>query len=228
MKQSGYSVTRVASQVWAVKDEISSEVAIAYLICGTKKVLLFDTNIGTAKISEVIEKITSLPVTVVLSHSHYDHIGGAHEFDEVWGWPSAVMKKIKTKGVSTEEVLYYGGQSFLDSVGQDSWSVEPLNNLKSLNAGAYFDLGGIKLQVIHSPGHSPDSICLYEKSKGWLFSGDTLYRGPIYLDFPESNIKLYKKTLKKLSGLNLKILFPGHNTTPEKPELLARTAEQYK
>ncbi len=65
--------------------------------------------------------------------------------------------------------------------------------------------------IIKTPGHSPDSICLHEKKLGFLFSGDTLYPGPIYLQLPESDFSSYKKSLKKLSRLKIKKIFPSHN-----------------
>lgn len=70
-----------------------------------------------------------------------------------------------------------------------------------------------QFKVINTPGHSPDSVCLYEENLGYLFSGDTLYNGPIYLHLPESNIEDYKETINSLLSLpKITRVFPSHNS----------------
>lgn len=113
-----------------------------------------------------------------------------------------VVKKITNNPISVINTHahfdHIGGNKLFDNIID-------ANRTKKINLFPYV------LDIIKTPGHSPDSICLYEKNKKWLFSGDTLYPAPIYLHLPESNISEYKNSLKKLNKYEILHIYPAHN-----------------
>ena len=92
------------------------------------------------------------------------------------------------------------------------------------------DLGGRSLEVIHTPGHSPGSICLWERPRGLLFTGDTIYKGPIYAQLPQSDFGAYRHSLERLSSLvpQARSLFPAHGDTPIEPSFILDLAEGFR
>jgi len=83
-----FKVYSVGENVLAIVEPYNFEEAISYLILGKNKALLFDTGIGVDSISLVVKQLTKLPIIVINSHSHYDHIGGNYEFNNIFGKPS--------------------------------------------------------------------------------------------------------------------------------------------
>jgi glyoxylase-like metal-dependent hydrolase (beta-lactamase superfamily II) len=87
-----------------------------------------------------------------------------------------------------------------------------------LHDGAEIDLGGCKLRVIHSPGHSSGSICLYEPDQQLLFTGDTLFANGILGGiFPSGSISDYALTLRRLSNFRVQEFYPGHGRVSQTP-----------
>ncbi|MGB5577231.1 MAG: hypothetical protein WBM88_07470, partial [Woeseiaceae bacterium] len=74
------------------------------------------------------------------------------------------------------------------------------------------------------PGHTDDSIALLDRDRGYLWSGDSFYEGPIWLFFPETDLVAYQQSVAKLASLvpDLKAIFPAHNTPRADPALLTR------
>jgi glyoxylase-like metal-dependent hydrolase (beta-lactamase superfamily II) len=92
--------------------------------------------------------------------------------------------------------------------------------------GDVIDLGGRKLEVLATPGHTPDSVSLLDRANGLLFTGDMFYAGPIYLYVPESDVPAYKKSVARYASLapKLKLVLPAHNFPAEKPGMLIKLA----
>lgn len=209
-------VSHCTEMVWCVQDTATSEKSNSYLVVGSERALLFDAGTGLVDMLSVVRQITHLPTTVVLSHWHHDHVGGAHSFDDIYAWDTPRTRQLKTSGISSEAIVGLSGQEYADECGP----VPPLPKLKLLTKVMSFDLGECNLELVHTPGHTQDSICLYEQSKGWLFTGDTVYPGPLYLSLPDSDRNQYKESLKKLQALKPRWVFPGHNTTIESSQVI--------
>lgn len=108
--------------------------------------------------------------------------------------------------ISLNPVAVINTHSHFDHIGGNKYFKNFINK-----KSAKIEIKPFVFQILKTPGHSPDSICLFEKNRGWLFSGDTLYPAPIYLHLKESNLKDYKKSLKKLLKLKISRIFPGHD-----------------
>ena len=94
----------------------------------------------------------------------------------------------------------------------ETYSIPPFNYTK-LSDGQIINIKPFRFVVIHTPGHTPDSICLYETTNKLLLTGDTIYDGPIYLHLKESNADDYTKSIIKIKKYKKVIdVLPGHNS----------------
>jgi glyoxylase-like metal-dependent hydrolase (beta-lactamase superfamily II) len=93
-----------------------------------------------------------------------------------------------------------------------------------LQDGERVNLGGRELEVIFAPGHTPDSVVLFDRKNGLLFTGDTFYPGPIYLFVPETDFAAYVRSVARLAALEpqVKLLLPAHNVPAAAPFYLKR------
>ena len=140
---------------------------------------------------------------ILLTHSHFDHASAAGFF-----------KEIAKIAIHEEEVKLMRMQSFAPIFGFRFKLFDPDIILKG---GERFDLGETKLEVIHTPGHSPGSICLYEAKKKWLFSGDTVFAYGAFgrYDLPGGDLKKLVESIELLSKLDVENLYPGHEDVVE-------------
>jgi glyoxylase-like metal-dependent hydrolase (beta-lactamase superfamily II) len=93
-----------------------------------------------------------------------------------------------------------------------------------LHDGDHIDLGDRWLEVIATPGHTPDAICLLDQANGLLFTGDTYYPAPIWLFRPETDLDAYQRSIRRLASLapEVKLVLGAHNVPVASPAVLAR------
>jgi len=140
---------------------------------------------------------------VFLTHSHYDHASAAGFF-----------KGIAKIAIHEDELNLMKMQSFASVFGL---RFKPFDPDIVLKGGEKFELGETVLEVIHTPGHSPGSVCFYEPNKKWLFSGDTVFAYGSFgrYDLPGGNALELLKSLEMLSKLDVENLYPGHEDVVE-------------
>ena len=78
------TIQQLDKDTWALSEPRHWEETHAYLLAGTKQALLIDTGLGVCDLFSAVRSLTSLPVTVALTHAHWDHIGGCNEFPAPW------------------------------------------------------------------------------------------------------------------------------------------------
>ena len=81
----------------------------------------------------------------------------------------------------------------------------------TLHNDEWLDLGGRKIQVIHTPGHSPGHCCFYEPGRNYLYSGDLIYKGCLYAFYPTTDPVLFYKSVKLIQGYKIEKVLPGHH-----------------
>lgn len=217
-KINGFTLQLVAKNVWAI-DEFGID--IMYLILGEKKALLFDTGMGIGDIKAVVREITKLPLFVVNSHHHYDHVGGNGRFKKVFTHKIAIPvieeqnnpEYRRTFLLSQEERTEYNHEASLREYLSENMEFE----IEGIEEGHTFDLGDRKLEVLFTPGHTKDSICLLDRKNKILFSADTIVSTPtLMLDSFSDTMGRYLQSLEKLKKhkAEYELIFPGHYIRP--------------
>jgi glyoxylase-like metal-dependent hydrolase (beta-lactamase superfamily II) len=225
-----FEVYRIRPGVFAIYEPKQFEEVISYLILGEKRAVLFDTGLGVGKISAVVIKLTSLPITVINSHTHFDHVGGNVEFKEIWNRDLPYTRR----NMRGERNIYSRDALAADrlcgplpaGVSAASYRIHAWKSARVLRNDERLDLGGRELEVIFTPGHTPDSLALLDPKNGLLFTGDTFYPGPIYLFVPETDFAAYTRSVGRLAALEprIKLLLPAHNVPVADPIYLKRLA----
>ncbi len=193
--QDWYTVLRLPQNIFAICEPRHFQEVISFLIPGDTRALLVDTGMGLHPIRPVVEKLTELPVTVVNTHSHFDHVGSNGEFPFVWAWETADSRRRSTQGWTPPP----GDENFVPAVFLDTPPThyrQPPYTMRPLTDGQRFDLGGRVWEVRHTPGHSDDSIVLFCREERLLCTGDTLYPGTLYA---QQTPEIYENTLSALS-----------------------------
>ena len=228
--ESWFEIYRIRPGVFAIYEPKQFEEVISYLILGEKRVLLFDTGLGVGKISAVVTRLTRLPVTVVNSHTHFDHVGGNAEFRDIWNRDLLYTRRnmrgqpnVYSRDALAPERLC--GPLPPGTVAK-SYSIRPWKSTHWLRDHERIDLGGRVVEVIFTPGHTPDSVALLDRRNGLLFTGDSFYPGPIYLFVPETDFAAYTRSVARLAALEpqIKLLLPAHNVPVVEPVFLKRLA----
>jgi glyoxylase-like metal-dependent hydrolase (beta-lactamase superfamily II) len=222
-----FEIYKPAPGVFAIYEPHQAEETIGYLIAGKKRALLFDTGMGISDIKKVTEELTKLPIVVLNSHTHDDHVGGNWQFDTVYGMDSDFTRK-NAQGSREDAQAEITPDQICGTLpkGFDAktYSTRPWKTSAYMHDGDKFDLGGRTLEVIATPGHTPDAISLIDRANGLLFTGDTYYPAPIWLFRPETDLNAYAASIRRLAALapKVKIVLGAHNIPVASPTVLAR------
>ncbi|MDD7967529.1 MBL fold metallo-hydrolase [Actinomycetospora lemnae] len=214
----------VTRDVWLVAEpgHVNS-----WLVAGRDRAVLVDSGLGIAPVRPVVAALTERPVDVVHTHAHLDHVGGDAEFDRVAIHPAGVAE-LRAGADPAERRRYLAharrllaaaeayralDRDFFHLLSGDSdprplppdvdttWDPCPGPEPDLLHDGDVVDLGGRTLRVLHTPGHTPDSVCFLDEHAGLLFAGDTVNTGPIYAQAPESDLTAFAASTARLAEL---------------------------
>jgi glyoxylase-like metal-dependent hydrolase (beta-lactamase superfamily II) len=229
-----------------------------FLIEGETSAILFDTGLGILDIRELVEGVTSKPVLAVNSHYHFDHTGGNRYFDGfaiqriggplvsqpppeglAEGYMAYTARLLQAWGPYREaDDLYFHlltAERMVRPLPQGfdpaSYRIVPTIPTRLLDEGDVLDLGGRRLQVLHTPGHAPDCICLWDEANGLLFGGDTINTGPIYAQLEDSNLGDFERSTARLAAMAdaVRRVFVCHfGRMDEPPSFLREVAEGFK
>ncbi|TIX37532.1 MAG: MBL fold metallo-hydrolase, partial [Mesorhizobium sp.] len=180
---------------------------------GRDRDLLFDTGLGHFSLRYHVPLVTERKLTCVASHTHFDHIGCHHEFPDRCVHPAEAEILADPRNEWTVADRYATDEMF-DGMPQ-GWDTKRYRILPApagrlLEQGDIVDLGDRAFEVIHTPGHSPGGIALYENRTGILFSGDIVYDGPLIDDVYHSDIDDYVETLLRMRDLGVSVVHGGH------------------
>jgi glyoxylase-like metal-dependent hydrolase (beta-lactamase superfamily II) len=221
-----FEVYKVQDSIYAIYEPYQWQEVISYLIIGKDFALLFDTGNGIGNIKEVVESITPLPIRVLNSHSHIDHVGGNAGFDFIYGMDTEFTRGRKIgrthERVADEVSPAALCKSLPDGIKAEEHHIRAYEIDEFVGEGYVIDMGSRTLEVISIPGHTPDAIGLLDEHNGLLWTGDTFYKGPIWLFAAETDLAAYKNSISRLAALSasLRHLLPAHNTPLAEPHLL--------
>jgi glyoxylase-like metal-dependent hydrolase (beta-lactamase superfamily II) len=225
-----FEVYRIRAGVFAIYEPHQVEEVISYLILGKQKTLLFDTGMGIGNIRKVVEELTLLPVSVLNSHTHNDHVGDNWRFEDIYGMDTD-FTRANEKGSREDAQAEIVPEAICGRLptgfNRPEYATRPFHIGHWLHDGDVIDLGGRTLKIIATPGHTPDSIALLDADNGLLFTGDSFYPGPIYLYRPETDLDAYVASMMKLAALQyrLQLLLPSHNVPVADPAYLAKVVD---
>ncbi len=225
-----YTVEQLDEATFVISEYGHWEQTHCYLLIGHDRALLIDTGLGVGNIRRQVERLTDKPMTAVATHVHWDHIGGhkffpdfyAHEGEKEWlsgsfPLPIQAVKKMVADRCELPEDFDLSRYEIFQ--GQPScW----------LNDGDIIDLGGRTLKVLHTPGHSPGHLCFWEAEKGYLFSGDLVYQGTLFANYPSTDPGDYLRSLEKVSRLPAKRVLPGHYSLDIDPKILMQMCSAFR
>ena len=181
---------------------------------GRDRDLLVDSGMGVVNLREHIELLCEKTVLAVASHTHFDHIGAHHEFVHrlVHSQESALMRE-PTRAATLADP-YVTDEIFTalppEPYTSTAYVVQAAPATQHIEDGDVLDLGSRHFEVIHTPGHSPGGIALWEAATGILFSGDIVYDGPLIDDAYHSNVPDYVRSMKRLYDVPVRIVHGGH------------------
>ena len=146
-----FAIETIAPGVYAIGEPRFHQINWNYLIEGEERALLFDTGPGVRDISVVVAALTSKPLTVLPSHMHFDHTGNLHRFANV-----ALADLPVLRNCMRGEILHASDDLFRGFREGMVW--KPVRIAEWWPIGRRIDLGGRVLELLHTPGHSPDSV----------------------------------------------------------------------
>jgi glyoxylase-like metal-dependent hydrolase (beta-lactamase superfamily II) len=211
-----FEVYKVAPDTFAIYEPHQSEETISYLILGKDKALLFDTGMGISDIRKVVRELTKLPVIVLNSHTHNDHVGGNWQFDTIYSMDTDFSRQNAKGSAADAQAEIAQGEicgELPKGFDAKSYRTKPWTISRYIHDGDKLELGGRSIEIISTPGHTPDAICLYDAANRLLFTGDTYYPATIWLYRPETDLKLYEASISRLEyqPRNIQTLLGAHN-----------------
>jgi len=218
-----YNITPLDPRTWAIEEKTPASQALCYLLCGEDAALLIDTGMPFGNMKKVVGKLTDLPIAVVNTHAHVDHIGSNHRFEDIW-----YHEDDKPVFALHTDPAYIGGELAGYALPQKMAKLlapfvkllltpKAAGDYRYMRDGHVFHLGGRDIEVVHAPGHTPGCICLLDREARLIFTGDTLCEWGILLDLagscaPETYLASVRR-IKELSPAFDQIL-PGHHGWP--------------
>lgn len=181
---------------------------------GRDQDMLVDSGMGAVSLREQVPLVTERPLEAVASHTHFDHIGAHHEFPRrsVHRAEAAILASPE-RGATLADP--YVTDAIFDRLPPEpylsaTYGVAAAPATRILEDGDVVDLGDRRFEVIHTPGHSPGGIALYEHATGILFSGDIVYDGPLIEDTYHADAADYLRSMERLLRLPVRVVHGGH------------------
>ena len=178
----------------------------SYLVSFGKDAFIIDPGFPKESV-ELAEYILEKGLTlkyIIATHGHFDHVLGIKSLRERLGYKPEFLIHVNDVELLSKAGDYL--KRFFDIY------LEPVKPDKFLFGGESLYIDEYRMEIIHTPGHTLGSICIYIPDKGVLFTGDTIFKGTIgRLDLPESNPDLFRKSVDRLARLPMETrIYPGH------------------
>ena len=207
-----FSIDKVDHTTFIISEYRHWEETHCYLLIGRDKALLIDTGLGICNIRDAVAQLTKLPVAAVATHIHWDHIGGhwhfpefyAHAAELPWLQGAFPLTMEQLRGMVTDRCDLPEGY---DVSHYRFFQGTPARLLQDNDR---IDIGSRVLQVFHTPGHSPGHMCFYEPARGWLFTGDLIYKDTLFAYYPSTDPEAYLHSVERVAALPVSRIFPAH------------------
>lgn len=223
-----FDVVKISEYLFAISEPRHYEHTVMYLLIGSNRAVLIDTGCGIGNLRRVVEQLTVLPVTLVNTHTHLDHLGSNHQFSEILMFDHPRSRDISSEGAPQEVLLW---ELLREELVTPPWphgfrregaALPPFNVSRWLKHDDVLEVGDIRLRMLHTPGEAPDHICLLDQTHRILFSGDILLDGPVWSHLDGGDIgelhKSYELLMRHYDEFD--VLMPSHNAPCQSKDLL--------
>ncbi|WP_374572022.1 MBL fold metallo-hydrolase [Phenylobacterium sp.] len=182
-----WRVQQIAPDTWAIGEPQDAPDNYEYLLVGQSRALLIDAGATRRDIHQALSRLTKLPVTVIPSHLHFDHTNGLSHFTSI-----ALIDTPQTRAREKDGVVRLGRYQY---IGSDGPVFRPTQWVKP---DEWIDLGGRRVQVLLTPGHTATSVSIHDPERKLLFTGDLIYPTSLYVFLPDSSLSAYRTTAARL------------------------------
>jgi len=224
-----FTTERIDNETYVISEYRHPEETHCYLLNGRKRSLLIDTGLGIHNIYEEVTKLTDKPITAVATHIHWDHIGGHKYFPDFYAH-SAELDWLNGKfplPLPAVKKMVAEHCDLPTDFDIDNYEIFQGAPTRVLNANDIIDIGGRQIIALHTPGHSPGHLCFREKDRGYLFTGDLVYKGTLFAYYPSTDPAAYLLSLEKIAALLVKRVFPAHHSLDIQPEIISRMRDAF-
>lgn len=209
----------------------STEGVFCYLIPGRDKAMLIDTGYGVGDLKAAVKEVTNLPLIIVNTHGHCDHIGGNGYFDEpcyihpadvdlARSHATAEIRRANAERMK-RSINYETGEIFNalpENFDMDRYCGLGTGNLTAAEPGQIFDLGGATMELVWTPGHTAGGISVFWRETGIMFVGDAVSFF-VWLFAEHSTDKVsYLDMIDRIDAMPVTKYYGGHNPFPMKHE----------
>ncbi len=211
-----FTLEEIDDTTFAISEYGHREQVHSYLLMGKECAFLIDTGLGIGNIKKVAEALTNLPVKVITTHVHWDHTGGHRLFDEIYVHKEEAQWLREGVPLPLEKIREYVSGPVTKPLPED-FCIENYFPYKGEPALVLHDndiltAGSREIKIIHTPGHSPGHICIYEEERGFLFTGDLIYKGTLFAFYPSTDPEAYWESVEKICAIRkIDKILPGHN-----------------
>jgi glyoxylase-like metal-dependent hydrolase (beta-lactamase superfamily II) len=223
---------------WALYEPGHFQEVISFLFAGRERALLWDTGLGIGDLKALAGTLTAKPLTVVNSHAHFDHMGDNWRFGAVHAADHPACRARIQSGLPPAALA---GHLTPDQFSRPcppgfnpgAHEIRGANHIP-VNEGEVFDLGGRAFEVLATPGHSPDSLMLFDCENSILLTGDTFYPAALYTHLDEgdglaSDFQAYRQTMRRLAHDygGVRWLYCSHNEPVQPGAKLGQAAAAF-
>ena len=223
-----FKLNKIQNNIYMISESYYKEHANIFIFKGVDFDLVIDSGVGLEDLRKFLIIKKFIKTKLFITHTHFDHCGGINFFDN----EDLILKDRVIKNLKNKKLL---ALKYVNIIDFNKKIINKLNtdigkfsdNFKIINPEKFkiFTKKDIKngifsFKIIYTPGHTDDSYILFDKNNKILITGDTLYNGKIYADMPNSNKKMFIKSLKKIKKLDFELLLPGHNNIMTKKEAI--------
>ena len=164
------------------------------------------------------------------THIHWDHIGGHKYFPEFYAHQDELnwLKGEFPLTINQIKQMVIERCDIPEGYDVNEYEFFQGNPTKILRDNDLIDIGGRVIEVLHTPGHSPGHMCFWEKERGFIFTGDLVYKDTLFAYFPSTDPEAYLNSIERISALPVKRVFPAHHSLEIYPEILNRMCDAFR
>ena len=236
--QPWFDVYRLHDWLYAIYEGGQYDETLMYLVIGGERAVVVDGGTGIGRLDLLVEELTDKPYFLLLTHTHNDHIGGCRDFDEIAVYDDDMSRESAVMGLGRDKMgeIIEGDnviREFPPGFDPDSYYAPPYSVTRWLRDGDRVELGGRTLEVIYTPGHSSDHICLLDRDSRYLWTGDLFYTGGVTTYLPGGDHDAFVESCRRLVDMmpHYEVLLPAHNEPLVEKEMmveLLKAAEDIK